>query len=54
MDRNLDKKLQLGHAISSLKLELNRSLKSAIEELAEKRRDIVDAVRELNVRIRDI
>lgn len=50
-DRELDKKLELGHTIQSLKLELNKSIKGAMDSIKERIQKILQDVKDLNAQI---
>ena len=53
-DQNLDKKLELGRKIKSLRLELGKSLGSAVDSINHRLADIVSEVGSLNEGIREI
>lgn len=53
-DKELDKKLELGHTIQSLKLELNKSIKAAMEAIKERIQQILSDVRDLNAEIANL
>ena len=54
VDRNMGKKIELGQKISSLKLEIGRSIGASMEAIEDRKQEIIKEVEDINEEIRGI